>query len=186
MSDGPHFSLDLRKGWKKTAEVCDNAASTPEERTNAISDALAADCQHELIADAIKQAQKDLTSDQGTLFAETDMQDIRENFAGYELVERFADFTDLAISEGYSPYNSIEIGLGNALNERATRNARSMEEHYLRESNQFRSNTLHNNIQNAIENTSFRGLAKEIITPPNRRYQNKSVKQTGLDDGVPR
>lgn len=185
MSDGPHYSLELRKRWKKSAEVFDNPASTITERSNAISDALAADCKLEHLENAIEQAQDNLSSPQGSLLAETDMQEVRESFAGYELAERFADFTDLAISEGYTPNDSIEMGLCNALNERATKNARAMEEHYLKESNSARSNTLYNNAQEAISHTSFPTLAKEIINLPNRRYQNKHIKQTGIDVGVP-
>ena len=43
MSDGPHRSLDLRKQWKKLAEVGDNQAYANVEVAQAAATALASD-----------------------------------------------------------------------------------------------------------------------------------------------
>jgi hypothetical protein len=48
MSDGPHRSLPMRRGWKRVAERGDKRAYASEEVSEAIIVALEQDCRQEM------------------------------------------------------------------------------------------------------------------------------------------
>ena len=48
MSDGPHRSLKMPRGWKKLAEHADKKAYAPEEVRDALPDALEQDWRSEV------------------------------------------------------------------------------------------------------------------------------------------
>ena len=69
MSDGPHRSLNMRRGWKQLAKCADNIAFSTEEIRNALSSALADDWREEVPGDICQQLQTILNKGQGFLFS---------------------------------------------------------------------------------------------------------------------
>ncbi|MES9897550.1 MAG: hypothetical protein ABW148_00835 [Sedimenticola sp.] len=184
MSDGPHFSLNLRRRWKKMAEACDNEASSLAECSAALSDALAADFQQEHGYEVVGHLRDALIGEQGQLFPDIDIDSIRGHVAGNDLADRCVDYIDMASVEGGSlNERTIELGCARALEERTNRNARSIEEHYIRESKVERSQHMSEKLQKLINTIPFLQIARELIDPKRSGWKTKRTKQTDLDVG---
>jgi hypothetical protein len=68
MSDGPHRSLNMRKGWKRVAESADNKAFSAAEVREAIVPALEEDCRGEIRSEFIQGLRRIGVKEEGSLF----------------------------------------------------------------------------------------------------------------------
>ena len=187
MSDGPHYSLSSRPKWKKTAEVADNAASSRDEVRDAASDAIIRDCLLEKLPEAVEAVKAALMNDQVGLFERNDaerLEPLIEQFAGYDLSCRALEFVQDALRDGQSMNDALEAGVEGAVVERIDREVRSMEEHYLRESHQYRAAHLSARMDQALADMPVGAIAKEFVHPESAGRKSRHKKKTEIDDGV--
>src|SRR5713101_9857445 len=68
MSDGPHRSLPMRKGWKRVAESADNDAFGTDEIRDAILPALEEDCRGEISPEFFGSLRRVCADQEASLF----------------------------------------------------------------------------------------------------------------------
>jgi hypothetical protein len=79
----------------------------------------------------------------------------------------------------------MEDALKSALNDRAAKGARQVEEHYFRESSAPRAQRVRERIEEGIRGADIGGLARKILgVDRSSPAVRPSLRQEGLDDGV--
>ncbi|SCA56746.1 conserved hypothetical protein [Candidatus Terasakiella magnetica] len=187
MSDGPHYSLNMRKAWKRVAEKGDTHACSISEVKDALADALAADFKYENGSESIDKIKDILSNPQGDLLSNNPVEQLEQNrlqFSGHELSERFIDHIQEALLDGNRGEMAVTIGVENALAERSMRYVRSIEEHYLREDSRARSTFLRSRLDQAIRQSSFHEITSELSNSGNSSWKQKSIKKNDIDQGV--
>lgn len=182
MSDGPHRSLPMRRGWKRVAECGDNYAFAPEEVSQALIPALEEDCRDEMTSEFINAFHglyNSLFRDQ----LESELESLREA-AGSGIGRVVLDHAIQRAARGETGFDAPVKAIVDALTDRAARGARQVEEHYCRKSTE-RAHGVRARIEEGIghANSAIEGLARRVlkIDPGS---SPRSQKQQGLDDGV--
>jgi hypothetical protein len=185
MSDGPHRSLPLRHPWKQLAKRADKHAYDSQDVVDAICPALEQDCALELTKDFMNKLRT--VCGIGQLFGEhsdADIEALKRLAAGRgSLGSVVADFAAEAIAAGRRGDQAIRYALDQALQDRMVRNARSMEEHYLRESSVRRATGVRSRLENAILKAPISALANKLAAAPASSTATPP-KHQGVDDGV--
>jgi len=185
MSDGPHRTLPLRHAWKQLAKRADKHAYDSEDVIDAICPALERDCALELTKDFMNKLRAVCGS--GQLFGEytdADIEALKRLVAGRgSLGGVVADFAAEALAAGGTGDDAVRYALDQALHDRMMRNARSMEEHYLRESSARRATDVRSRLENAIPKAPINALADKLATAP-ASSTAAPPKHQGVDDGV--
>ena len=187
MSDGPHRSLNMRRGWKQLAERADNVAFSTEEIRNALSSALADDWREEVPGDICQQLQTILNKGQGFLFSGKKiewLEALRGESAGYPLCSVLIDCAMYAVFKEHSSDDTLAKVAGSALSERAASGVRQVEEHYHRKSNQVRAVHVRERIEDNIIQSDIAQLAKRLTGLDRTERRHRPVKKTDIDDGV--
>jgi len=186
MSDGPHRSLEMRKGWKRVAESADNRAFEPEEVRVAIAYALEEDCRGEMGGDFVKAVHNVCQHQRQSLFGDALVQKLEalRNEAGSGIGRVLVEYAIKEAVKGSAGSDVLSKALNNALRDRGARNARQVEEHYHRKSTAKRATNVRSRMENAIGSTDFSGIAQRILNPTAKGSDVKSLKREGLDDGV--
>lgn len=186
MSDGPHRSLPMRKGWKKLAERGDGKLHTAEQVCDAIPIALADDWRDERCDYFMKQVKSVILSkDQGTLFkpsaGETAEALRKLQGAGYPLRRILVDAVAQAVEDGHVGESAMVAGVADALAIRCSAGARQVEEHYLRVSNEHRAVDVRTRIEAGGVQSDFNAIARQFckIEKPSSPNRYDSV-----DEGV--
>jgi hypothetical protein len=188
MSDGPHRSLPMRRGWKRVAKCGDNNAFTLEEVSTSIVYALEEDSRSEF-PDAFMKGLCDLCREHETSLFKDQMglqlEGLRQ-FAGYGMGRAVLDHALLLSENGERGLAIAEKAVVCALTDRAARGARQVEEHYCRESRQPRAYGVRARIEDAIGSSSpaFNALARKILEIEPSSAPLPVIKQQGLEDGV--
>ena len=185
MSDGPHRSLPMRRGWKRVAESADNQAFGTDEIRDAILPALEEDCRGEISPEFFGSLRR-VCADQETLLFKTDVAPSLEalrNAAGAGLARAVLNYALQQAARGNSPEDIPESALKDALMDRAARGARQVEEHYCRESTNPRANRVRERIEQAIGSADIGGVARRILDP-GAKSETQAPRRQGLDDGV--
>ena len=136
MSDGPHRSLNMPRGWKRLAERADNKAYAPEEVRDALPEALEHDWRAEVPDNVCRRVRDILSDSQSSLFGDQRakrLEALRRETAGYALGNTFLDYAIRAAARGRCGDEALREAAGKALTDRAARGARQVEEHYYRE-----------------------------------------------------
>lgn len=185
MSDGPHRSLKMRRGWKKLAEWGANKAFAPDEIRDALPQALEQDWRAE-VSESFCSKLKDVVADgQNSLFGDQKVEKLealRAEIAGLNLANTLLDLTIKAVAGGNTGEEVVARAAADALLDRAARGARHVEEHFLRESTAKSAAHVRSRIEEGIAASNMMGIAKwclgseKKIQPP--------AKRSGLDDGV--
>lgn len=183
MSDGPHKSLAMRRGWKKVAECGDNQAYAPEEVSQRIVPALEDDCRLELgpgLVDSLQSLYESLFRGQ----IESELENLRD-LAGPGIGRVIIDYAIQLAASGETDPDALLKAVNNALMDRALRCSRQVEEHYLRESSDRRAQRVRNRIDNGIGQaaSSVQALARRILKIESGS-PNPPRKQDSIDDGV--
>lgn len=187
MSDGPHRSLNMRRGWKKVAEIADNRASALEEIEEAADSALSADWRAdvpEAVASAICEI---LGGQQDSLFRDQKVMQVealRRNTAGQGLGQLVIE---CALHQLISKKSGTDVAVeavAEALCIWSVRHNRQIEEHYCRDSTQRRGQNLRARIERGIGAASLKGLARQFLKLGGAAVPRTPPKRTGLDDGV--
>jgi len=186
MSDGPHRSLPMRKGWKKLAERGDGKVHTAEQVRDAVPLALADDWHEERCDDFMKLVKGVLMGkDQDTLFKPTKDETVdalkKLPGAGYPMRRILVDTLAQAVEDGHTGEQAMAKGVADALAIRCGAGARQVEEHYLRASSERRAADVRTRIEEGASRSDFGTIARQFCkfekaSPPN--------KYDGLDEGV--
>jgi hypothetical protein len=187
MSDGPHKSLNMRRGWKKLAERAANHVFEPAEISNAVIPALVQDWRVETPAKLIRGITNVLEGQQTSLFTDqklSQLEGLRPLAAGHSLGQVFLDCAiEVARNGGAGSDASVEAAT-NALAIRASCGARQVEEHYCRKSTTPHAQNVRGRIEEGIASASLDGLARQLLNLSPGSTLPTLAKQQGLDDGV--
>ena len=187
MSDGPHSSLDMRRGWKRLAESAANKAFAPEEVCDALPKALEQDWRAEVAESLHRQIGTILGDRQNSLFGDQRMEQLealRSSTAGFPLGGVFLDCAIQAAARGRTGDRAFVEAAYGALLDRATRGARQVEEHYRRKSTTNRATHVRERIDSGITQTDFTALAGYLVGTDKAAQPRMPAKKTSLDDGV--
>lgn len=187
MSDGPHRSLNMRRGWKRFAERADKAAYSANEVSAALPNALAQDWRAEIPPVLCKRIRELVNPDQGLLFSDSQqssIQALRRQFAGSALAPTLLDYLSQALTRGLSGEEALINAATSALTDRAARAARQVEEHYRRKSSEARAIRVRERLEQGIGSVNITALARRLLTPNSDNQESPATKQTGLDEGV--
>ena len=187
MSDGPHRSLNMRRGWKQLAKCADNVAFSTEEIRNALSSALADDWREEVPGDICQQLQTILNKGQGFLFSGKKiewLEALRGERTGYPLCSVLIDCAMYAVFKEHSSDDTLAKVASSALSERAASGARQVEEHYHRKSTQGRAVHVRERIEDNIIQSDIAQLAKRLTGLDRTERRHRPVKKTDINDGV--
>ena len=185
MSDGPHRSLPMRRGWKRVAECGDNYAFAPEEVSEAIIPALEQDCRAEMPSQFLDAAWSIFCDQESSLFnVQIGPQlDALRQTAGSGIGRVVLEHAILVAERGSTGINGLIEAMTNALTDRAARGARQVEEHYYRKSSSPRAQRVRARIEEGIGSAAIDGLARRILKIEKGPSSRPMMRQ-GLDDGV--
>ena len=188
MSDGPHRSLKMPRGWKKLAERADNKAYAPEEVRDALPAALEEDWHAEVPKSLCRGVRRILGDSQISLFAEERserLENLRRETAGHNFGNVLLDCAILAAQRGGSGDAALEEAASKALSDRAVRGARQVEEHYCRKSTEHRASHVRERIEAGVNHCDIAGLAGRLVGTGGTKGALWPAKQTGIEDGGP-
>lgn len=187
MSDGPHRTLQMRRPWKKLTECADRAAYSDSDVVQLLLPALSADWNAEVRASTLSSVIEALERSKGpALFEDQCVRDLEAVRVGVKsplealLVEAALD----AAHEGRCGQDAVLFTVEVALEERALRGARQVEEHWLRNAPDRRARHMRERLETAISQASIGELAKSICGVGPRPAMHVR-KRDGLEDGVP-
>ena len=188
MSDGPHKSLKMRRGWKRLAEVADNQNFTSDEVCERLPKALERDWRLEVPDSLCKEIRSILNQDQDSLFGDprpSQLESLRREAAGFPLAGVFLDCAIEAASNGMTGDTALREAACNSLIDRSARSTRQVEEHYRRESTDGRAIRVRERFEGAIVQSDFTSMAGYLTGIDKGRRAPAPQKRTALDDGVP-
>jgi hypothetical protein len=187
MSDGPHKSLNMRRGWKRLAERADKNAYALDELCEAIPRALEEDWRVEVPRSLQKQVQEILRHSQASLFGDNRMEKLealKNQTAGYPFASVFLDCAIQVVAKGKAGDEALVEAASAACMDRAARCMRQVEEHYYRKSSHNRAVNVRERMKEGMSRTDFQMLSRCIISDSSTKQPKPSRKRTGLDDGV--
>ena len=186
MSDGPHRSLPMRKGWKKLAERGDRNLHTVEQIREAVPLALGDDWRAERCDDFMKQVKDVLVvTDQNTLFrpSKDDTIEALKKLpgSGYPLRRMLVNSLLQSVDDGHTGEEALVKGTADALAVRCSAGARHVEEHYLRASSERRATNVRSRIEEGASSADFDAIARQFCKLDKPATPKK---YDGLDEGV--
>ena len=187
MTDGPHRSLKMSNGWKKFAECVYNEAYAPVDVRDRLSEALMQDWRKEVPDSLWRRTLDILCGTQGSLFGEQlidQIKDLHGSFAGYPLSQVFLDYLIMSLDQGLRGDLALEKATYKALKDRTERRARQVKEHYFRRPTQGRAKDVYERIETGVAQSDLAIITAQILGKSDRDGPRRSVRHTGLDDGV--
>lgn len=187
MSDGPHRSLNMRRGWKQFAERADKKAYAPEEVCDAIPKALEQDWRAEVPDSLPRQIRAIMGDMQNSLFGDqriAKLEALRSGIAGHPLGGVFLDCAIQAAANGKIGDEAVSEAASAALTDRAARAIRQVEEHYHRESTHSRAMNVRERMDSGVVQTDVAAIAENLIGTNKTAQPRTPANKAGLDDGV--
>ena len=183
MSDGPHRSLPMRRGWKKVAECGANHAFEPEQVSECIAPALEDDYRAEMSPEFLDS----FYGLYGSLFRnnlESELDSLRD-LSGPGMGRVLLDIAIQRAACGETGPDAPVKALTDTLMDHAGRCSKQVEEHWLRESTDRRAKDVRGRVDDGIKQAApaVEGLARKLLKiDPGSPARSK--KQQGIDDGV--
>ena len=184
MSDGPHRSLPMRRRWQLVAERADKRSYTVAEITGALVPALEQDCRDEMSPEFIGGLRR--VAEEPSLFrdgAAARLESLR-SLAGSGMGRAILDNVGPLSAADIEGWSLLRESLKAAVQDRANRGIRQVEEHYLREATAPRANNVRERIEDSIASADLDALVARVLSADPIRIPRAPAKQTGLDDGV--
>ncbi|SOE70906.1 hypothetical protein SAMN05414139_03910 [Burkholderia sp. D7] len=187
MSDGPHRSLPMRRAWKELAKRGDQCTYDTKQVAEAAKRALASDFRKEVSYSLIRTLKDIFTGRDNSLglpeIALEQLAMARTVAAGSVFGMSAVAWSIQLVHEGRLDEKAFYDAVGLAAKDRGIANTRSVEEHYLRESNQRRATGVSARLSNAISGLSAIDLGSMLVDPQAVGERN-SRKKDDLNDGV--
>ena len=187
MSDGPHKSLNMRRGWKRLAERAWTDPFNDSERSRALATALENDWAIEVPKDLVARLRDVLDDHQGDLFGEPvikRLEALRGDASGCPLAATLLDCAAQASHQGCRGEKALETAVREALRDRAESGRRQVQEHCLRAGSERGAERVGNRIEGAIAALDMKNIAKRCIGCDDAVEPRTPLKKTGIDDGV--
>ena len=187
MSDGPHRSLGMRRGWKRLSERADNSSFSPEEVRECLPRALAEDCRAENLQDLCRRVRTILTNPQISFFSDQkigQLEALKSDPAVHPLGGVFLESVILESARGRTGEDAINNAIQGSLRDRATRGVRQVEEHYLRKSTSNKARNVRGRLEAAVAGSDFATIAAGIVGTYKSDRLGTPATRDGLDDGV--
>jgi hypothetical protein len=172
--------------WRRVAERCANVAFSTEEITNALIPALQQDCQSELSPELIDGIRGVFDDQRWSLFKDDlrpRLEALRE-IAGCGIGVTLLDNVMELSPSGAAELDDFARVMASALEDRAARSARQIEEHYYRESTDPRALNTRKRLDQSIAASPLAALARQILKLNEKDPAGQTVRMQGLDDGV--
>ncbi len=185
MSDGPHKSLNMTRGWKKLAERADQTAFEPDQVAEKVAPALDEDWREDGCGELIRNI-RNLLGDtrQTSLFGNQKAAELeaarRDLAAGHGLRRLVLDHVIQALAQGHEGADALHQGTNNALCERAARGALQVEEHFIRRSNDVRAADVRARINDAVSRAPIDGFARHAAGLEAQAPSRQSKKATSV------
>ena len=186
MSDGPHRSLKMPRGWKKLAECADKKAYAPEEVRDALPAALEQDWRAEVSDRLCRQVGEILGESQKLAVRRPADRTAGGSAQGYRWVQPrqcILDYAIQAAERGRTGDVALREAAGKALSDRAASGARQVEEHYHRETTQRRAAHVRGRIEAGVTQCDMAGIAGRVVGTDRTGGPRRPAKQTGIDEG---
>jgi hypothetical protein len=184
MSDGPHKSLPMHRGWKRVAERAANTTFGLDDVTRFIAPALEQDCRNQMSSEFLA-ALTALVRDQSQLRLPMDLsidvESLRQ-IAGIGMGQTVLDNIAMITPHEAAPLDAIREGLAATLRGGACA-GRQIEEHWLRKSKKNDSSDVRARIDQAMERAPMRGIAEKLLGIAAQPLDRPS-RHRGLDDGA--
>lgn len=188
MSDGPHRSLKLRKAWRELAKRADQNTYDAAQVAEATAHAVASDFKLEVSGPLMETLKAVFTGSDNSLgIRELALEQIENTRAlaaasvfGFNLLQ----WSTALIHEGKFGIEAFYEAVGLAAKDRVQANIRSIQEHYLRDSNQQRADRVAERLNSAISTFSDVQFGLNLVGPEPIRI-SPPRKMPGLDEGVP-
>ena len=187
VSDGPHRSLPMTRGWKRLAERADSRAYEPEEIGDALPAALAQDWNAEVPAGLLAEIRKVVGDRQKSLLGDDRLdrlEALRTLAAGRALSGVLLDCAMQAVVDGHCGDDAIKKATANALGDRAARRSRQVEEHYLRKSSGRRAVHVRHRIEDGVNRADVAAIAGQLLGFSSAKGNTRPKLKSGLDQGV--
>lgn len=185
MSDGPHRSLQMSRGWKRVAARGDNHAFAPEEVSAAIIPALEENCRTEIPEHFLDVIWGIFCHPEASLFetrVRPQLEQLRQN-AGWGIGRSLIENALMVSDRGLGGIDGLVEALTNTLSDRAAKGARQVEEHYYRKAGTLRANRVRERIEDGIGRAPISGLVRRLLNLEPKPMP-RLVHHCGLDDGV--
>jgi hypothetical protein len=188
MSDGPHRSLRMPKAWRELAKRGDQLTYDTEQVGEAASHALASDFRNEVSAPLVSALKDVFTGRDNSLglreIALQQLDDAKALAAGSVFGMNAIAWSIQLVHEGRLDKEALYQAVGLAAKERGFAATRSVEEHWLRESNQRRADGVAARLQSAISGLSESKLGSMLVDPQPAAPRG-ARKKRDVNDGVP-
>lgn len=186
MSDGPHRSLPMRRGWKHVAERGDKPAFTTEDIAEAIVPALDGDCRAEVRPEFLQALTETFCEQDSQLFPvqiESRLASMADE-AQCGLERSILENARYNSEHGATGVDALQSAAVSALTDRGMRGLLQVEEHYCRKSNQSRAQRVRERIQAGLGFADIKGFVRTLLRLDPRPIFRSPAKHDGLDEGV--
>lgn len=183
MSDGPYRTLKMRPHWKRVAQRAYQTAFDNQDVIESICPALERDWWWEVPNDFMKELRSVCARNAPALLGD-ELDRLKRVASGRgTLCVVLAQCIVDTLAQGKNGDEAVREAVKQTLHDRLVRNARQMEEHFLREGAQRRAAEVRFRIATAITRVIIDVLADKLVNQP---ASGKAVppKHQGLDDGV--
>jgi hypothetical protein len=172
--------------WRRVAERCANVAFSTEEITKALIPALHRECQSELSPEFIDGIRGVFEDEGSSLFKDDPrprleaLREIAGCGIGLTLLDNVIELSPSAAAQ----LDDFAGAMAAALEDRAARSARQIEEHYYRKTTAPRALNTRTRLDQAIAASPLVALARQILKLDEKAPARQTVRMQGLDDGV--
>lgn len=187
MSDGPHKSLNMRRGWKRLMDRARNLAFDSSEVAEAWCEALQDDWRTEVPGGLVAELRKILGDPEGDLFDDglnDRLEALRDDTSGHPLACTLLDSVLQVVDKGDRGDKALTKAADYALQERAASAQRQLEEHSLRASSTQHTNSMRKRIDDALAASDRTAVAKRCLGLDDGTAPRAPRRRTGIDDGV--
>ena len=186
MSDGPHKSLPMPRGWKELAKRADKKTYDLAEVASALPHALSNDWKNEVSYQLIAALKEVFLGQSNSLrVREISLQQLeacKPFAAGSAFGTSAVAWAIQMVHEGRCDESAMFEAIGNAALERAYSGFRQVEEHYLRESTGRRADGVRARLENAASGLTANQLGSQLVNPDSGNARPK--RKLAIDDGV--
>lgn len=187
MSDGPHKSLRMRRGWKKFSARADQVVFESDQVRDAVCPALEGDWKIEVAPHLA--AIRDVLGDSAPALPfkdliVSDLERLKRRNPGNSLWCAVIDGAIQAVLNDSAGRDALLAGATAALRDHAARCAYQVEEHWLRKTSERRTERMRARMMEGIASAPIAALARRLLGLQSSNATDRPATHDGLDDGV--
>lgn len=187
MSDGPHRTLGMPKGWRKVAECAFREASSTEEVSDLFPSAISDDWRREVASELVIALQAEFGDGRkGCLFSGEELERVgalRRLATGFPLACLLIDCAETVAAEGLNGQAALLEVVRRAIGSWIPRLLRQIEEHHLRETDGKSAVDVRGRLGAAANALDHSKLAAQLLRADPTPIERRPPKHAGLDDG---